>query len=438
MKYLKDFSSESDYLDYRYGNEFTNPNVSLCNDKGGLYYNFTPPPITYDYVDFGLPSGRKWATKNVGARKPSDAGFYFQWGDTKGYTANQVGTGDGKKKFADDWSDYKWGASPNFTKYVVHSELELEDDAAHVNMGGDWHMPSPTQIQELIDNTTTAWTTSDGVSGVTFTSKKDKSKSIFIPAAGDAEEDFSGDYGNGGFVWSSMLYTENGKMGTIIDLSIDEVRISDSSRYCGNSVRGIIETSGDTNGYSYVDLGLPSGTLWATMNVGASKPSDYGQYFQWGDTNGYTAEQVGKDKLFNWDNYKFSINGSSTNFSKYGAPVLQLEDDAAHVNMGGEWHMPTTAQFDELFNSTHFKFTTLDGIEGVSFTSKKDESKSIFIPAAGKALNGSIIQSGNGVGIWINQSPSNDNGFCVYIDSSGDMGTDSQRYYGCSIRGVIG
>lgn len=318
----------------------------------------------------------------------------------------------------------------------------MEDDAAHVNMGGDWHMPSPTQIQELIDNTTTAWTTSDGVSGVTFTSKKDKSKSIFIPAAGDAEEDFifsSG--GAGGYIWSSMLneeYTENGKSGTIIYLNIDEVHISDFPRYCGNSVRGIIETSGDTNGYSYVDLGLPSGTLWATMNVGASKPSDYGQYFQWGDTNGYTAEQVGKDKLFNWDNYKFSINGSSTNFSKYGAPVLQLEDDAAHVNMGGDWHMPTLEQIEELFNSTDFKFTTSDGVSGVTFTSKKDESKSIFIPAAGKALNGSIIQSGNGVGIWINQSPSNDNGFCIYTDSSGNGELMLPRYCGISIRGVIG
>ena len=156
MKYLKDFSSESDYLDYRYGNEFTNPNVSLCEEKGGLYYNFTPPPpITYDYVDFGLPSGTKWATKNVGARKPSDAGFYFQWGDIKGYTANQVGTGEGKKKFADDWSDYKWnpsGDGKTFTKYTTTgAALELEDDAAHVYMGGNWHMPTPNQINELIN-----------------------------------------------------------------------------------------------------------------------------------------------------------------------------------------------------------------------------------------------------------------------------------------------
>lgn len=397
-----------------------------------------PPPITYNYVDFGLPSGTKWATQNVGARKPSESGLYFQWGDTQGYTAEQVGIGEGKKKFADDWSDYKWGVNPNITKYIVHIELDLEDDAAHVHMGGDWHMPSSTQFQELIDNTTTAWTASDGVSGMTFTSKKDPSKSIFIPATGNAEQGLVLGNKDFGYVWSSTLSIErisNGKF-LYFDMDIIELR-NNIGRSSGNSVRGIIEASGNANGHSYVDLGLPSGTLWATCNVGANKPSDYGLYFQWGDTSGYTADQVGKDKQFNWSNYKWSINGSSTNFSKYGAPVLQLEDDAAHANMGGDWHIPTNEQFDELFRGTDYKFTTLDGIEGASFTSKNDSSKSIFIPAAGKALNGSIIQSGNSVGSWINQLSSNDNGSCLYIDSSGDGGIKLPRYCGLSVRGVI-
>ena len=405
---------------------------------GMCFITLPPPPITYSYVDFELPSGTKWATQNVGARKPSESGLYFQWGDTQGYTADQVGIGEGKKKFADDWSDYKWGVYPNFTKYIVHSELDLEDDAAHVNMGGDWHMPSSTQFQELIDNTTTAWTASDGVSGMTFTSKKDPSKSIFIPAAGNAWYALVSGNKDVGYVWSSTLSTEGISGGKFLYFDGDIIELRDNlGRNSGMSVRGIIEASGNTNGHSYVDLGLPSGTLWATMNVGASKPSDYGQYFQWGDIKGYTKEQVGKDKLFNWDNYKFSINGSRTNFSKYGYTVLQLEDDAAHVNMGGDWHLPTNEQFDELFGGTDYKFTTLDGIEGVSLTSKKDKSKSIFIPAAGKALNGSIIQSGNSVGSWINQLSSNDNGFCLYIDSSGDGGIKLPRYCGLSARGVI-
>lgn len=210
-----------------------------------------------------------------------------------------------------------------------------------------------------------------------------------------------------------------------------------TDRPFGHSVRGIIETSGNTNGHSYVDLGLPSGTLWATCNVGANKPSEYGLYFQWGDTIGYTADQVGKDKRFDLDNYKFSIDGSYSNFSKYGASVLHLEDDAAHVNMGGNWHIPTLYQFAELRYYVDYKFTTLDGVGGVSFTSKNDSSKSIFFPAAGGALNGSIIQSGNGAGIWIKKLYSNDNGCCVYGDTSGNTEGNLPRYNGLPIRGVI-
>ena len=62
----------------------------------------------YSYVDLGLPSGTLWATCNVGASKPSDAGLYFQWGDTQGYTADQIGTGSEKKEFSTDWRDCKW------------------------------------------------------------------------------------------------------------------------------------------------------------------------------------------------------------------------------------------------------------------------------------------------------------------------------------------
>ena len=107
-------------------------------------------------MDLGLPSGTLWATCNVGASKPSDYGLYFQWGDTVGYTAEQVGTGESKKAFK--WADYKFNPSGDgntFTKYTkIGDKLELEDDAANANMKGRWHIPTPDQIQELIDNTT--------------------------------------------------------------------------------------------------------------------------------------------------------------------------------------------------------------------------------------------------------------------------------------------
>ena len=195
----------------------------------------------HDYVDLGLPSGTLWATCNIGAEKPSDAGLYFQWGDTSGYTADQVGTGDGKKKFALDWSDYKWGKNPNFTKYTtIGATLELEDDAAHVNMGGDWHMPSPDQIEELIDNTTSTWTTQDGVNGSLFTSKKDTSKSIFIPAAGGAWDGSFDSSGVSGGVWSSMLSSGNVDSGQLLIFYSDNAGLDYGDRNGGLSVRGVL------------------------------------------------------------------------------------------------------------------------------------------------------------------------------------------------------
>ena len=190
-----------------------------------------------------MPSGTKWAAQNVGARKPTDYGLYFQWGDTVGYTANQVGTGSGQKKFS--WADCKWsinGSDSNFSKYTTTgATLELEDDAAHVNMGGDWHMPSPDQIEELINETDNIWTTQDGVNGRLFTSKKDSSKSIFIPAAGNAWDGSLDDGGGYGYVWSSMLSSVNVRGGQYLGFVSGNARLY-SYYYLngGLSVRGVL------------------------------------------------------------------------------------------------------------------------------------------------------------------------------------------------------
>lgn len=203
-----------------------------------------------------------------------------------------------------------------------------------------------------------------------------------------------------------------------------------------------MDTEINNNGYDYVDLGLPSGTLWATMNVGAKKPSDYGLYFQWGDTQGYTTDQVGTEKRFNWVNYKFSINGSGSNFSKYTTPktMLELEDDAAHANMGGDWHMPTPAQIQELIDNTISDWDASGGVGGMKFTSKKDESRFIFIPMAGMAwdgladnneYNGNVWSSMvSAINIYATQS--------LYFDFGGPcLSSGGSRNYGFSVRGVI-
>ena len=111
-----------------------------------------------------------------------------------------------------------------------------------------------------------------------------------------------------------------------------------------------------------IDLGLPSGTLWADRNIGASNIYDYGKLFQWGDTTPYdvpqhTGNSVNEgQKAFSWNDYKWNPSGDGSTFTKYNKTdrksTLDLEDDAAHVNMGSDWRMPTQKQIIELFNGT--------------------------------------------------------------------------------------
>ena len=202
----------------------------------------------------------------------------------------------------------------------------------------------------------------------------------------------------------------------------------------------------NSNGFDYVDLDLPSGTLWAVQNVGASKPSESGLYFQWGDTVGYTIEQIGTEsgkKVFTWKDYKWNPNGDRKTFTKYTTKcaMLNLEDDAAHINMGGDWHMPTTEQIKELIDNTTSTRTSLYGVKGRLFTSLKDISKFIFIPVAGYAWRGSVYGSGDNGCIWssVLSAYNVSSGQNLGIYSGGAyIGSVSNRYYGFSVRGVIG
>ena len=164
-------------------------------------------------VDLGLPSGTKWANMNVGASKPEDYGLYFAWGETVGYGSD---ISDGRSF---EWASYKWsnGLYDTLTKYCTDSYfgtvdnktvLDLEDDAAYVNWGSNWRMPTITEIQELLDNTKHVWTTQNGVSGRKFTSKTN-GNSIFLPAAGCRYGSYLLSQALYGYYWSSSLFESN-------------------------------------------------------------------------------------------------------------------------------------------------------------------------------------------------------------------------------------
>ena len=189
------------------------------------------------------------------------------------------------------------------------------------------------------------------------------------------------------------------------------------------------------NGYKAVDLYLPSGTLWAKQNIGALRPYDYGLYFQWGSKVGYIESQVGTS------NGKMAFNGGICSKYKTAGSTLKLEDDAAHFHMGGEWHLPTPHQIKELINFTTSIWTKINGVNGRLFTSMKDKSKSIFIPAAGFAWDGSIQSSGS-YGIILSSMLGMDNGDDVYglffHSDEAYLFDNIDRYFGHSLRGVIG
>lgn len=185
------------------------------------------------------------------------------------------------------------------------------------------------------------------------------------------------------------------------------------------------------------------------MNVGAKKETDYGLYFAWGETVGYTTSQVGTDKQFSWDDYKWTNDGGST-MSKYnttdGKTTLDLEDDAAHVNMGGEWHIPTEEQCDELLNTEYVTnaFVTNyqgSGVKGYLFTSVSN-GNTMFVPAAGYCEGGGIDYVGNDGYVWTSALYSEDveyaRGFCFFSDSDSEPGVgSSNRFCGLSVRGVL-
>ena len=141
----------------------------------------------HDWVEI---AGIKWATMNVGARRIHESGLYFQWGDTRGYTASQVGSGVGKK--TNSWPNYKFygGNSTTFTKYNNTDKkilLDLEDDAVRAAWGGSWRMPTAAELQALGDAVDAVWTTDyngSGVNGLVCTDKTDSSKVLFFPASG--------------------------------------------------------------------------------------------------------------------------------------------------------------------------------------------------------------------------------------------------------------
>ena len=218
------------------------PTVSYIKENKDVKYNPTFDANGHEFVEI---AGIKWATMNVGANKVTDYGLYFQWGDTQGYTADQVGKKeDGKKPFANDFSDY--GADHGFTKYngtEGYTELTLEDDAVNAAWGGSWRMPSVGDFQKLWDAVNTEFVTdynNSGVNGLLCSTKTEPSKTLFLPACGDAHDGAVYNAGVSGYYWLSSLGTGGVSRAYDLIFNSDDAYVSYYNRCSGRCVRGVL------------------------------------------------------------------------------------------------------------------------------------------------------------------------------------------------------
>lgn len=460
-------------------------------------------------IDLGLPSGIKWASFNIGATSPEENGDYYAWGET-----------EQKDNYA--WETYKWcsGDSESLTKYCTENRygtvddktvLDMEDDVAHVKLGGDWRLPTDDEAYELA-SCERERVMLNGVEVYKITGPN--GNFIYLPLAGAYWGKSNSLKGIGVGFWTSELSSQdcyakfegyNFGGATIVERSwglsirpvcgeysapIPNYKITVSAEGEGNvSIVGtdenflIVEIGTDVkvvaipnegyefaawydgstkvsteqtytftvngninlvakfkrpldpNGHEYVDLDLPSGIKWASCNVGANSPEEYGGYYAWGETE--------EKENYDWSTYKW-CDGSSNTITKYcykGAygivdnrRVLELEDDVAHVKWGGSWRMPTQDELQELFRECDLEWTTLNGVYGVNVIAPNGNS--IFLPAAGYRYGTDYYNRGSFGFYWsttLNIGP-----YAEYLRFNSDSYNwyDYGRYVGFCVRPV--
>lgn len=198
------------------------------------------------------------------------------------------------------------------------------------------------------------------------------------------------------------------------------------------------------DGHEYVDLGLPSGTLWAACNVGAEKPEEYGDYFAWGETE--------TKAVYSWDTYKYS-EGSYNTLTKYCTnfyygfegytdtlTMLLPEDDAATVHWGEGWHTPTHEEWEELCQYTTWEWANIEGTLGRMFTASNGHS--LFLPSAGSIMDEGPYNTNTSALYWSSSLQDAVPHYVWYLTFSAtfideDCRVDVYgRFPGCSVRPV--
>lgn len=314
------------------------------------------------YVDLGLPSGNLWAECNLGASTPEQYGDYYAWGEV-----------EPKQEYT--YPNHKWykegTPSLGFTKYNNEDgklTLEDEDDAVIQKLGNGWRTPTLADFRELTNQklTTIKKTTLNGVAGYQITSKKNK-KSIFIPCAGFKNSEkpqtrFISDDEEVAVCMTNLRRIDNMVYNAwTFAFQNDRIGRYGKRRPDGISIRPV-KGPGVPVPNNCVDLGLASGLLWAKCNLGTTKPTELGDYYAWAEISTkkkYSAETY---KHYKWADYKLK------RIKKYnaedGKTVIDPDDDAARVNLGVGYRIPTQEDWKELLDECMWQaeFITLPEI----------------------------------------------------------------------------
>ncbi len=311
----------------------------------------------HEWVDLGLPSGTLWATCNVGATQASQPGAHYAWGEVATKSSYSAENCKSYKKELRDFS----GNNAN--------------DVATAKWGNGWRMPTKTDFDELLHYCDWDYVEKDGRWGSEITSTINK-KSIFLPATGYKEDTKLQDDSGNGLYWTSTPHVDEWNSGAYMYQfggALGEVSVGD--RTYGFAIRPVADNNtmintpsqGETNGHKWVDLGLPSGTKWATCNLGAATSEHHGEFYAWAEITPILDKTSPKNAVRG--KWMSGIGGSATY-------------DAATAIWGEGWKMPTKANFQELMENCTWEWTTLGRITGCKVTSKINGNY-IFLPAAG-------------------------------------------------------
>lgn len=322
-------------------------------------------------VDLGLSV--KWAAWNMGAESIADYGSLIAWGDPT-------------------------GESTSFNPYDFNCGYTTEDisgtdyDVAHVQWGSKWRLPTSNEMKELANLTWTYKSNYEG-SGVNgWIIKGTNGDSIFIPRAGFENAEGLKYQGQQAYYWSSEYGgADKYNSATGCNIYANDISSATYEKILRMSIRPVYGDKTvyvdpndpvDVDGHEAIELGLS--VKWASCNIGASKASEAGSYFAWGETSAKSE--------YTRDNYEY-YNDSA--YVELPSDIGGTSYDAATAAWGSKWRMPTRAELDALYSYCDVTWTTQDGVYGYKFTSQTN-GNFIFIPAAGYMDDGAVVNAEKG------------------------------------------